>query len=165
MLQRETLRQPLLDSSEQTTTYRVLDATLTKGVCLGASFSDDDAKFYQPVLPIELPYAGSERDRIPEENMETIRSRNGRETLRRQDPYERSLPLNSADGGSSPAKRRRGHRQRLKDEQIDMRYFWAFLGLLAVAVFTFAYVNGGTAELQNGENAAGKELSDVPEVR
>jgi hypothetical protein len=97
--------------------------------------------------------------------METIRSRNGRETLRRQDPCERSLPLNSADGGASQAKRKRGHRQRLKDEQIDMRYFWAFLGLLAVAVFTFAYVNGGNAELQTGENAAGKELSHVPEMR
>jgi hypothetical protein len=57
MLRRETLRKPLLDSSEQTTTYRVLDATLTKGVCLGASFSDDDAKFYQPVLGIDLSYA------------------------------------------------------------------------------------------------------------
>lgn len=95
--------------------------------------------------------------------METLRSRSGKEGTRREDPYEQLITggvnAHSATLGSADDKRKRSMRRRLKDDQIDMRYFWAFLGLLAVAVFTFAYVNGGRPELQAADGASGKEFA------
>ncbi|GAQ88538.1 hypothetical protein KFL_004370080 [Klebsormidium nitens] len=95
--------------------------------------------------------------------METLRSRSGKEGSRREDPYERLITggVNAHSGtlGGDNGKRKRTLRRRLKDDQIDMRYFWAFLGLLAVAVFTFAYVNAGHPELQAAEGSSDLDSS------